>query len=73
MTTDQLWSMIRTIPFRPYVIHMADGRQVSVSHPEAIAYSGGRTAVVVLPDDRFEIIDLLSVASLEGVRAESQS
>lgn len=66
MTTEQFSSMLRTSPFRPFVIHIADGRKIEVTHPELVAYAGGRTAVVALPNDGFEVVDLLLVASLEG-------
>jgi hypothetical protein len=66
MTTDQLKDFISTRPFRPFTIHMADGRQIDVNHPETIAYGGGRIAIVVTPDDRFVVIDLLLVPSLEA-------
>jgi hypothetical protein len=65
MTSEQMQSAIGARPFRPFIIKTDGGREIQVTHPEAIAYRGGRTAVVVLPDDRFEIIDLLLVESLE--------
>lgn len=65
MMTEHLKNLLAARPFTPFVIHMADSRDVAVSHPEAIAYGGGRIAVVVRPDDSFEIIDLLLVPSLE--------
>jgi hypothetical protein len=65
VTTDQLRNLLAARPFVPFVIPMADSRDVEVSYPEAIAYGGGRIAVVVKPDDSFEIIDLLLVPSLE--------
>jgi hypothetical protein len=65
MIAEQLGEMIRAQPFRPFVIHTADGRSVDVNHPDWIAYAGGRTALVARPDETFEIIDLLFVPSLE--------
>ena len=65
MTTDQIRSFIATRPFAPFAIHMADGRELQVTHPETIAYGGGRIAVIVKPDDTFEVVDLLLVPSLE--------
>jgi hypothetical protein len=53
LTTDQLRELVRTRPFIPFVIHVADGRSIEVSHPEMIAYGGGRIAVIAKPDDRF--------------------
>jgi hypothetical protein len=69
MTTDQLRDMLATRPFTPFIMHLADGRNVEVNHPEAIAYAGGRIAVVVKPDDRFEVVDLLLVPSIESKTA----
>jgi hypothetical protein len=67
MTTDQIRSFIARQPFLPFVIHTADGRELQVRHPETIAYGGGRIAVVVKPDDSFEVVDLLLVPSLEAL------
>lgn len=64
MTTDQLPKLIKARPFRPFVLRTADGREVEVTHPENIAYRGGRIAAVVVRDD-VEIIDLLLVPSLK--------
>jgi hypothetical protein len=64
MTTEQMLACVRSIPFRPFTIHLADGREIAVRHPEAIAYTGGRIAVVLHPNDQLEIIDLLLVSSL---------
>ena len=66
MTTDQLRSFINARPFRPFVIHTADGRAIDVNHPEWVAYAGGRVALVANPDDTFEVVDLLLVPSLEA-------
>ena len=50
LLSDRLMGKLRDLlaarPFAPFVIHTADSRDVDVSHPEAIAYGGGRIAVV---------------------------
>ena len=66
MTHDQLFNLIHTRPFRPYRLKAAGGREIAVTHPEAIAYGGERTAVGVLPGDRWEIIDIGLIESVEG-------
>jgi len=66
VTTDRLKSFMGTRPFRPFLIHMDDGRSVEVNHPEWIACAWGRIALVARPDDSFEVIDLLLVPSLEA-------
>lgn len=65
MTHEQLFSLINARPFRPYRLKTAGGRDIAVTHPEAIAYGGERTAVVVLPGDRWEIIDINLIESVE--------
>ena len=65
MTSEQIYTLIRARPFLPFVMHMADGRSVRVTHPEAIAYAGGRTAAVATSQRTIEVIDLLLVPSRE--------
>ena len=66
MTIDQLRNMYDAQPFRPFVIHLADGRQVPVEHREFImSVPSGRTVVVAQSDDTVNIIDLLLVTDLE--------
>lgn len=69
MTTEQLPRLSRATPFIPFTIRTADGREIKVNRPEAIAYPGGRIAVVVGTDESVEIIDLLLVPSLHVVPA----
>jgi hypothetical protein len=66
MTHDQLFALMHARPFRPYRLKTAGGRELTVTHPEAIAYGGERTAVVVLPGDRWEILDINLIESIEG-------
>jgi tRNA1(Val) A37 N6-methylase TrmN6 len=66
MTVEQLRTLLHAQPFRPFVIHLADGREVEVLHQEfAIIAPQGRTAIVYRPDESFEIIDIMLVTSLE--------
>jgi len=68
MTIERLRKMHEARPFRPFRIHMADGRHLDVVHPEFLAHSrSGRTISVATPDDVFEVIDLLLVTSLEPI------
>ncbi len=53
-------------PFRPFVLHLADGRGIPVVHREfMVTTPSGRTIIVVQPDESFNIIDLLLVTDLE--------
>jgi hypothetical protein len=66
MTIEQLRDAYANQPFRPFVIHLADGRDVPVVHREFImTVPNGRTIVVMQPDERVNIIDLLLVTDLE--------
>ena len=67
MTSDQLTTFHAFRPFKPFRIHMADGRHVDVEHPEFLAYRGGRTAMVFSTAERSEIVDLLLVTSFEAI------
>ncbi len=66
MTIEQLKAAYEAKPFRPFVMHLADGRTLPVTSREFImAVPSGRTVVVCMPDDAFHIVDLLLVTDLE--------
>jgi hypothetical protein len=66
MTIAQLRDLCAAQPFRPFVMHLADGRRVAVGHPEVLAAEpGGRAITVHQPDDTMDIVDLISVTDLE--------
>ncbi|MBI4717803.1 MAG: hypothetical protein HY763_08375 [Planctomycetes bacterium] len=68
MTTEQLRRFLLAQPFRPFTMHLADGRQIMVKHPEFVAANPvGRTAIVFYPDDTFEAIDVLLVTSIKTI------
>jgi hypothetical protein len=66
MTIEQLQTVYNARPFRPFVLHIADGRQIQVLHPGFIMpVPSGRTIFVVQPDDTANIVDLLLVTDVE--------
>jgi hypothetical protein len=66
MTIEQMREMHRARPFKPFEIHLADGRSLTVEQPEMLSQSrSGRTIGVARPDDVIEIIDLLRAVSLK--------
>lgn len=74
MNVDSLRQLHRAAPFKPFRIHLADGRHFDIEHPEFLAYAPkGRTAVIMHVDDSFEIINLLLVSSLEVLNARRQN
>ena len=65
MTISEFRNLLGAQPFRAFIIHLADGRSISVKHREfALPSPSGRTVIVYQPDDSFDIIDMLLVTSL---------
>ena len=65
MTSDQLRTIREAHPFRPFTVHLADGRHYRVPHRDNISMSpSGRTVIVYQNDDAFSILDLLLVTDL---------
>jgi hypothetical protein len=66
MTIERIREAYHAEPFRPFVLHLADGRQIAVHHPEFMAAApSGRTVTVYQPDDTMNVVDLLLVTDLE--------
>ncbi len=66
MTIEKLRATLHATPFRPFAIHLADGRRLDVPHPDFVAHvPGGRTVIVAHPDESYNVIDLLLVTDLE--------
>ena len=66
MTVDQLRAAYEMQPFRPFIIHLADGREIAVPSREFIyLLPFGRTIIVAQPDGTFSIVDLLLVTEVE--------
>ncbi len=65
MTIEQLKNLHQATPFRPFTLHLADGRQVPVPHRDFLSHSpSGRTVIVYGPGESFDVIDPLVVTSL---------
>ena len=66
MLLEELFDLIHSIPFQPFVIRMADGNGYSVRHPDFIAYQrGGPIALVVKDEGTGALIDLRYAVALE--------
>lgn len=73
MTAEQLRATRDANPFRPFTIHLADGRKLTVPHRDFVSQSpGGRTIIVYHADESFSIVDLYLVTELE-VQAPADS
>ena len=68
MTIQQLRATQKAAPFRPFHVHMADGRHFAVPHPDFLFMSpSGRTVIICEADDEFSILDLLLMTEIEMV------
>ena len=66
MTIEKVKELYNAQPFRPFTIHLADGRDIPVHHRDFIMVApSGRTLIVQQPDDSMNIIDLLLVTDIE--------
>jgi hypothetical protein len=66
MTIDELRATLRQDPFRPFTMHMVDGRTFRVMHRDYMALSpSGRTVIVFQPDESYSVLDMLLMSELE--------
>jgi hypothetical protein len=66
MIIEQLRAAYLAEPFAPFVLHLADGREIPVRHREFLAlFPSGRTIIVAQPDESFNIVDTPLVTDLE--------
>jgi hypothetical protein len=74
MTTEQLRRVHQAKPFRPFEVHVADGRAIRVDHPELLTFSPpGRTFRVFDGSNSEEVIDLLLVTSLKTLASNGSN
>jgi hypothetical protein len=65
MHRDQLRDLLRAKPFQPFTIHLPEGRQVQVIHHDfALMSPDGRTLLAYGPDNSFNMIDVMLIASI---------
>lgn len=66
MKIENLRELHTAQPFRPFKIHLSDGRQMIVPHPEMLAYAAdGQTIVVFQADNTMRVISWPQVTELE--------
>jgi hypothetical protein len=66
MTTKQIRDLYQATPFRPFRLHMANGRSLDVPHLDFMLLSAsGRQVVISTLRDTFEIVDVLLVTGVE--------
>lgn len=67
MIIEQVRNFYDAQPFKPFVMHLADGREIPVNGREMMASApNGRTIIVYQPGSSFNVVDLLLVTDLES-------
>jgi hypothetical protein len=65
MTIEQLDTLHKAQPFKPFTVHLADGTKHHVSHPELLWHPPkSRTIFISHGGEKVAIIDLLLVTKL---------
>jgi hypothetical protein len=65
MTAEQFRTLREANPFRPFTIHLADDRSLSVPHRDFVSQSpGGRTIIVYGSNEAFSVVDFYLVTEL---------
>jgi len=73
MRISEIRDMLRKQPFRPFVIHLADGREFPIEHVDFLLFSrSDRSFVVAELEGGYEIIDPMMVTSLSVSEATAE-
>jgi hypothetical protein len=59
-------------PFKPFNIHLSDGRRIFVEHPDFVSV-GGSIVLVTDPEDSVQRIDSLHIVSLDDATAKKRN
>ena len=66
MKIDEVRGLLHASPFRPFVVHIADGGRLAVDHEDFVAIAPtGREMIVYLPNSSHQIVDTTLVTRLE--------
>ncbi len=73
MTVQQLREVHKAAPFRPFTVHMADGRSFHVPHPDFLwVPPAGRTVWVYGEGEAAHILDVMLMTGIETSSAPAQ-
>jgi hypothetical protein len=74
-TVNQVRSAMHAAPFRPFVVHTADGGQFTVRHPDFISVAVNGLELVIHDDAGMHLVDMDLVTQVhrpaEPARAQS--
>jgi len=73
MQAAEIKLLLETTPFEPFTIHMANGRQFLVDHPEVAMFSVNKGSLAVaLREGGFAILDLHLATHTEPAKKTSR-
>ena len=68
MKIDKVRSLLHASPFRPFLVHVADGGRIPVKHEDFVALDPtGREMLVYQTDGTHQIVDLMLVTRLQVI------
>ncbi|MBI4663248.1 MAG: hypothetical protein HY735_30975 [Verrucomicrobia bacterium] len=68
MKADEIRKLLHERPFRPFVVHVADGGRLVVKHEDYVALApSGREMIVYRHDrpDDYQVVDIMLATRLE--------
>lgn len=66
MKIDEVRKLLHAHPFRPFLIHFADGGSLTVKHEDFVALAPtGREMIVYQPDGDYQVVDVMLVTRLQ--------
>lgn len=65
MVLEAIRQAIRRQPFKSFTLRLADGRELSVPHPEFIAISGRTVIVTNATDELYQILEPFLIVSID--------
>ena len=66
MTAQEFRSVFEALPFRPFIVYLADGREVVIRHQDyAMLSPTGRTLIVYQDDESFQVLDLMLATGVQ--------
>jgi hypothetical protein len=73
MQSIEIKNLLENSPFEPFTIHMANGRQFVVDHPEVAMFSVNQGSLAVaLREGGFAILDLRLATHIEPQKKSSR-
>ena len=71
MIADQVREFMEEAPFKPFKLHLADGKTVEIDHPDFLAYTRDYQMVIVaMPNGACRAINLANITQIEGHLSE---